>query len=528
MSGKMIGFHIDMNVAQFRKDYLERWLRYLGGAGYNTILWEVENNVQWETVPECASPDAFTRKEFMELLNLCRELGMESIPLLQTLGHAEYVLKHEPYVGLREAPDRIDQYCPLNPEVVPLLNRWVEEYLEVFGDVKRFHLGADEAFVIGNCPECSAFAERNSISELYIRHVNAVAEPLRERGITPVIWGDMVLAHPEAIEKLSRDIMIFDWCYVHYRGAKKFRVWGEGMRTPDELSANALERFGKHIFPDGKEEGADVFYTTEYLKSQGFDVVTCPSSASHGDSAFAPRLDLHEKNTWDFGWKGMEDASGMMLTSWTVRIHPWELQKSCIDIPGYQLGGAGGGMDGFRDAFAERTFGCKSEDFYAMAGALAIDCPYASASKLGLYKSCLDLPDDYVLKDVEANVGEGKGEKMRDLASEALRQYTYGHATLERIIKEASGGREYLDAWMLAADALVHRAKSAIFLFDRALGNVEGDGKGLIEELDAIEGRFRAAYNEAQRPCRSDEIAKWVFRSLRYALERGKSVGRGT
>jgi hypothetical protein len=100
----MIGFHIDMNMAQFRADYLERWLRELARIGYNTILWEAENNVRWETCPECVAPEAFSKKEFKRLLDLCHELGLESVPLLQTLGHSEYALKHDRYRDLREEP----------------------------------------------------------------------------------------------------------------------------------------------------------------------------------------------------------------------------------------------------------------------------------------------------------------------------------------------------------------------------------------------------------------------------------------
>lgn len=515
----MVGFHIDMNVAQFRKDYLERWLRYLGNAGYNTILWEVENNVQWETVPECVSPDAFSREEFKELLDLCRDLGMESIPLLQTIGHAEYVLKHEPYVDLREAPDRIDQYCPLNPGVVPLLQEWIEEYLEVFGDVERFHLGADEAWIIGNCPKCRALAEKSSISDLYIQHVNAVAEPLRERGITPAIWGDMALAHPEAIDKLSRDIMIFDWNYRHFIGKEKLRVWGEGWSLPGDLSEKAMERFGRYIFPDGQKNNPDVFYTVEYLKSKGFEVVTCPSSASHGDSVFAPLLDLHEKNTWDFGRKGIEDASGMMLTSWTVRIHPWELQKSCMDMASYRLSKSGGSMADFRADFVGRTFGCSSDDFYLMAEALASKCPYTGSHHLGIKKSCLPVPEDYIVNDMRARIGKGQGDDMRDLAGKALERYADGRAALERLRQESSGGKNYLDAWTLAADALIHRAKSVIFLVSREQGKAADGSEDLLEELDTIEARFRDACGGFQRPSRAAEIVQWVFWPLRYALQ---------
>ena len=49
--------------------------------------------------------DAFSKEAFRELLVECHDLGLEPIPLLQTIGHAEYVLKHEKYRHLRELPD---------------------------------------------------------------------------------------------------------------------------------------------------------------------------------------------------------------------------------------------------------------------------------------------------------------------------------------------------------------------------------------------------------------------------------------
>lgn len=48
---KIIGFHIDMNISQFKGNYLKQELKMLADLGYNTIIWEVENNIKWETCP---------------------------------------------------------------------------------------------------------------------------------------------------------------------------------------------------------------------------------------------------------------------------------------------------------------------------------------------------------------------------------------------------------------------------------------------------------------------------------------------
>ena len=195
----MITFHIDMNMAQYRADYCKSWLAKLAQAGYDLILWEVENNVQWETCPDCAARQMRLRKTSSARFYTNAEHWVWSpIPLFQTIGHAEYVLKHPAYAHLKELPDKIDQYCPRNPDLMPFLHHWIEEYLDLFGPIKYFHIGADEAYEIGDCPQCRSYAKEHSISQLYIDHVNRVIEPLLQKGITPALWADMVLHYPEA------------------------------------------------------------------------------------------------------------------------------------------------------------------------------------------------------------------------------------------------------------------------------------------------------------------------------------------
>ncbi len=285
----MRAFHVDMNMAQYRGDYLMKWLRVLADRSYDTIIWEVENNIEWETCPECVSPDVFTKAEFGEILAASREMGLSAIPLFQTIGHCEYVVKHEKYAHLRELPNRLDQYCPLNEKVMPFLHKWIEEYFEVFGEVEYFHIGADEAYTLGQCDKCKAFAEKHSLSKLYIDHINEVAKPVVARGATPIIWADMVLHYPEALAELSRDIMLFDWMYVIYHGNGKVMVWHEGgTQTKGELSKKTKEIFGKYLFPHGDETGREpeTFYTADYLAGNGFKVVTCPVRAAMATAFF--------------------------------------------------------------------------------------------------------------------------------------------------------------------------------------------------------------------------------------------------
>ena len=145
-SGKRLAvFHMDLKFVSLKREYLRDWLRRLKEMGFNAILWELEDKVQWETCPECVWPEAMSKKEFREIFSYSKSLGLEPIPLFQTLGHAEYVLRQKKYRSFRELDTHLDCYCTSNDGVTKFLRSWIEEYLDLFGDLRYFHLGGDEA-----------------------------------------------------------------------------------------------------------------------------------------------------------------------------------------------------------------------------------------------------------------------------------------------------------------------------------------------------------------------------------------------
>jgi hypothetical protein len=528
---KIVGFHIDMNIAQFRGDYLKECLKRLAGLGYNTILWEVENNIRWETCPECVSPDAFSKEEFKDILSFSRALGLEPIPLLQTIGHCEYVLKNEKYRHLAELPGRIDQYCPRNPEVVSFLKRWIDEYLEVFGNVRYFHLGADEAYALGECPRCRAYAEKNSLSELYISHVNTLSRPLEDKGIRPVIWGDMILHHPEALDRLSRKIVIFDWLYDRFIGCGQVNVWGQGTRGRDELDAVTLERFGRFLFPFGDEPGRDPdpFYTTAFLQDCGFDVVLCPSSSCYGDSVYAPRTYFHMRNTADSLRQGLAQGRlGAVLTSWTVHLFPWELQETSIELPPFILRQPEGDLADYEKAYVRMHFGVEDPRFFAAAGRLAKRGLFNYAADLGFYKDANLAPKDYILSRLDEIAKSGTLEKEAEECRARLEEYRQGWAEFREYGKTVTKGQKELGFWDLAARNLINRAEAALVLLkDKSEGNSAGtrrEAGRVLDDLRRIRQETEAAYSTRIKPQRTKEIMQWMYDSMETALE--KAAGR--
>ena len=296
--------HLDFNTAQFRREVVVGMLQEAARDGYDAVLWEIENKVKLDSLPGIAVEEAFTKDEFRGLLQEAERLGLEPIPLLQTFGHAEYVLSKPAYTNLREQADRYDCYCVSKPEVAELQKRVVAEYLDLFGPkVKWFHLGGDEALVFATCPVCKA----RKPMELYSEHLDAVASVLRAKGVRPGIWCDMVMGdkYVADLAKVPRDFIIWHWDYQV--GAKN--TW---------------------TLP----------WTKQLPKARdlGFDVVFSGSSSSYGDSPYLPEMRLHRDNlAYGADLVLRERLAGLCVTSWSIRQNLKLLQQPLVRFAARRL-----------------------------------------------------------------------------------------------------------------------------------------------------------------------------------------------
>jgi len=294
---RLLVLHLDFNTIQMRKETVMACLRTAARVGYNAVLWEVEDKIRWETCPECVHPDAFTKDEFREILAEARRLGLEPIPLLQTFGHAEYVLQrgHEDWM---ENPKFPACYCVSKKEVRRFLRKMIREYLDLFGkDVRHFHLGGDEAKAFCSCTVCS----KRDRMELYVEHLNSLLGWLDLNQIKPGIWCDMILSDPAAFKKagLPSSFTVWHWDY-EYDGKGRRRDWTDKM---------------------------------DVLKDLGHDVIFAAASSSSGDGPFLPRYGAHMDNAAAAAALVRDrEYLGLCMTSWSVRKFPKSLQFPIWDF----------------------------------------------------------------------------------------------------------------------------------------------------------------------------------------------------
>ncbi len=181
------------------------FLRFFKKCGYDGIVWEYEDRLPWR------SWKGNWRGGFdMRIWEDCRTLDLEVIPLIQTLGHLEWLLKHDEYSGLREN-GLISELCPLHPEGMGHLKRWLNEVAELHPESRFIHLGLDETWFLGSCEKC----RRHDKMQLYLNHAKELCEYVLSLNLRPMLWGDMFWREQRL--SLARELppgtVLVDWQY---------------------------------------------------------------------------------------------------------------------------------------------------------------------------------------------------------------------------------------------------------------------------------------------------------------------------
>jgi len=83
------------------------------------------------------------------------------------------------------------------------------------GMITHFHLGGDEAWSMGSCPQCRAFVAEHGKASLYREHMTPLLEALGRRGIRPILWDDMMRDWPkEELQRIAPYSDLMAWSYA--------------------------------------------------------------------------------------------------------------------------------------------------------------------------------------------------------------------------------------------------------------------------------------------------------------------------
>ncbi len=199
---------------------------------FNMLIVESEY-IQWDSAPNIRHPGGATKAQAAAVIAVAREHLIEPLPLIQTLGHVEWLFHNDQNLDLLEMPADLAParfaYDPLNPRVYEVVLPILDEAIALF-QPRYLHIGHDEVRNVVPFP-WSDEGRRLGFGELFVRDAVRLYEHLKHRGVGTMMWGDVLLTNEFAPEwaRLPRDIVMVDWQYhgaARYPSLKRFRAWG--------------------------------------------------------------------------------------------------------------------------------------------------------------------------------------------------------------------------------------------------------------------------------------------------------------
>ena len=180
---------------------LKKYVRLFALLQYTHVVIEFWGMLKFECCPPLAWENAFTKSEIKEVVNEAKCLGIEAIPMFNSLGHASQsrymsgkhtILDNDISLYHLFTPDGW-AWDLENEEVFSLLKNIRSELYEVFEGCKYFHLGLDESHIHNRNKELS------SRLPYYMRRLTKEVQKENKR---PMIWMDMILP-PDAFTNMQ-------------------------------------------------------------------------------------------------------------------------------------------------------------------------------------------------------------------------------------------------------------------------------------------------------------------------------------
>ncbi|MDN3202818.1 family 20 glycosylhydrolase [Algoriphagus sediminis] len=333
--------HWDVKHHLEKKEYYYEKLDQLAAQKINAVIVEIEDKLAYELQPKVGSPDAFSIADWKEISDYAKARNIELSPLVQGLGHASFILKHEEYVHLRDDPSSDWAFNPLNEKTYEIQFDLYKDALKAFPYASYLHVGGDEVHTTGRNSGKSAL-------ELQLIWLNRVSEYAAQKGLIPIFWDDMPLKNAGVYNSIyNRNLT----------EAQVDSIWTsnepELNKYVDMFPKNCVYMRWNYSIPEspGNERAM------KWFLDNGFKVMGATAGQTRWN--LMPQQQSNAKNIRDFALISIRNkAEGLLLTLWDDDSPHFELYgRGISNFAEYTWAGEKRTIEGVQKAFRQRTFG---------------------------------------------------------------------------------------------------------------------------------------------------------------------------
>src|SRR5882724_9202056 len=228
-----------------RLDWLLAQLPRYAEWGYQELYLHLEDALDYPSLPGVARADAYTYREFATLVGAAERVGIKVVPIVNLLGHTQYLIKVPEWRDLNElrgpdgAPLARGQICPLHPRTLEVAEKLLRD-VAPFCTAGKVHVGLDESFALGRHPRSRADIARRGLAAHFAGYARQLRDLSHSMGLRMGMWADMLYFIPDAIPLLPRDVIAYDWYYHPFRR----RPWVELFNFAERDLARPLRQRG--------------------------------------------------------------------------------------------------------------------------------------------------------------------------------------------------------------------------------------------------------------------------------------------
>ncbi len=372
--------HFDVKHHLDHMDYYYKSIDRLARYKINAVIFEFEDKLQYVKQPLVGGPQAISIDEMADLTKYAAARHIEISPLVQGLGHATFILKHEQYAHLREIPGKCWVFCPADEGTYDVLFDLYSDAMDATPGSKYLHIGGDEIGDIGICPRCKPIADKEGMMSLNLYWLNRVCDFIVEKGRTPIFWDDMPLKQAGVYESTWN---------IEVNADQAAEVW----ETGEAKLENLIQKFPKQCvymrwnYELGRIPGN--IKALNWYKENGLPVMVATAAQTGG--LLFPK-DNRTGSMSDGGIVAIQsflqladelEVDGMLCTAWDDDSPHFETYwRGLIASAEYSWAPEGRTLEEFDNAFLQREFGTSAPDYTALYNMLTETATFWSTALL--------------------------------------------------------------------------------------------------------------------------------------------------
>ncbi len=332
--------HLDVKHHMEKKSYYFNLIDHLAKQKINGIIVEFEDKLKYELRPEIGAPDALSIDWWIELSEYANKRNIMINPLVQGLGHASFILKHEKNKHLRDVPDSDWAFNPLNSQTYDLQFDLYLDAIKATPYGKYLHVGGDEVHLLKR--------EGKSELELNLIWLNKVCQFAEKHNRIPIFWDDMPLKHAGVYRPMFNSEISME---------KVDEIWEK-----NELNLmQFIEKFPKNaVYMRWNYQKSDTYgnqKAMDWYMNNGLNVMG--ATAGQTRWTLMPQNQSNISQIKSFAISSIEkNLEGLLLTLWDDDSPHFELYKRGIAaFSQYSWSGNKTTIEEFKTIYRHRTYG---------------------------------------------------------------------------------------------------------------------------------------------------------------------------